>query len=161
MQGTISSTCAGAAAQRSVNDGLGWLFSALDIVTPSIYLGIPGLPNVTGAAAYVTSTVDEALRLAAAAGKEVFPVVWLAYDDYWRVPAPTDRELLAPRDLQVELGKGLNAGCAGLLIWGHADPGDNGSLGREAMRLYAGPGGPLAKSVGVICEEFHCEDNSE
>eukprot|EP00041_Stephanoeca_diplocostata_P020637 m.465085 g.465085 ORF g.465085 m.465085 type:complete len:136 (+) comp21626_c1_seq15:1071-1478(+) len=57
----------GGAAQRKINDGLQWLFNALDVITPSVYLGIPNATNDADRMAttnYVTSTVREAVRLA-------------------------------------------------------------------------------------------------
>jgi hypothetical protein len=112
----------GGAAQRATNDGLGWLFDALDVITPSVYLGeYPNQTTDVSTREYVGSTVREAIRLAK--GKPVLPVAWLNYDNYWdkTVNATAPRELLAPAHAAIELGAPLANGAAGLLIWGHLD----------------------------------------
>jgi hypothetical protein len=55
---------AAAAAARSANDRLQWLFDALDVITPSVYLGLK--PSESAAEAnrqYVRDTTEEAVRL--------------------------------------------------------------------------------------------------
>lgn len=146
----------GGLAQRAINDGLSWLFAALDIVTPAVYLGIPGLASTTGTSAYVSSTVMEAVRVASPNKIPVFPATWYCYDNYWQVPAPVDRQLLSPKDLAVELAGPLRAGASGLLLWGNIDPRDNGTMGHAALANYSAPGGILAAASATICTEFLC-----
>ena len=151
----------GAAAQRAINDGLSWLFAALDVISPALYLGVSNatLQNTT---AYLSSTVEEALRLAPVthgSRKRVLGVVWHHYDDYWRVPPPAPRELLGPTDLHTELLAPLAAGADGLLVWGHVDVGSNSSEGERALQAYAD--GPLASVMASLCSEYRCCQPSE
>ncbi|CAK0907430.1 unnamed protein product [Prorocentrum cordatum] len=73
-------------AQRMLNDEILWLFKALDVLTPSVYLGIlPDQTTYDESRAYVNSTVLEAVRLAAASGgKSVVPVTWYMTNNYRR-----------------------------------------------------------------------------
>lgn len=139
----------GAATQRAHNDKLSWLFKALDAITPSVYLGIPASETTpANATAYVRSTVQEAVRVAA--GKPVVPVVWHHYDNYWEVKAPAPRQLLTPEDLTLEIATPLRAGAHGVLVWGHVGkPADAAALQRYAD-------GPLRDTVTAVCKEFAC-----
>ena len=58
---------------RRINDGLLWLFAAMDYVSPSVYLGIPDNDaHITNTTAYVQSVVVEAKRLADYWNKKIF-----------------------------------------------------------------------------------------
>lgn len=147
----------GAAAQRMINDGLGWLFKAVDVIAPKVYLGIEAHsdsePAALGTRAYINSTVGEALRLAAPGGKPVVAVSWFHYDDYWRVPTGL-RALLTPTDLAAQLLTPLQAGASGLLMWGSIDPNANTTQGAAALQAYAD--GPLAGVMKTVCQTFRC-----
>ena len=150
----------GAVGQREVNDGLGWLWSSLDILTPSIYLGIapkpPGSPAVDTHATevYVGSTVKEAARLAARWKKAVVPVAWMSYDDYWdkSINASAPRALLAPADAELELSTPFQHGAAGLLVWGHLDP--TGADGMATFQRYADE--VIRPAVDRLCSNYTC-----
>ena len=76
----------GGDAKRRLNDRLGWLFSVLDVITPSIYLGeTAAQTSDTATTAYVEDTVREAVRLAARTGNKrtkVMPCGWLNYGKF-------------------------------------------------------------------------------
>eukprot|EP00041_Stephanoeca_diplocostata_P020639 m.465221 g.465221 ORF g.465221 m.465221 type:complete len:410 (+) comp21626_c1_seq30:239-1468(+) len=151
----------GGAAQRKINDGLQWLFNALDVITPSVYLGIPNATNDADRMAttnYVTSTVREAVRLAGSR-KPVIPCTWLSYDNYWQIPPPTPRSLLSAQDLRIELSAPLAAGADGILLWGALDVTASPSAPNSvsAMQQYCGGAtGPLSSVVAAICSSYHC-----
>lgn len=154
----------GATAQRAINDSLGWLFDALDLVTPSVYLGVDsGVPTPgadgdggAGAAAYVASTVQEAVRVARRAAKPVLAIVWLQYDSYYSgqgINRTAPRELLLGGDLATELRLPLENGAAGLLVWGHLDN-TSSPNGVAAYSRYAET--VLQPTVAAICAAFNC-----
>ena len=161
----------GGDAQRAINDNLCWLFAALDVITPSVYLGVQSNATNGNTTAYVSSTVQEAVRLAAAASRtddgagagsvarrRVVPLAWHHYDDYWRIPPPTPRAALTVSDLTTELRTPLESGADGLLIWGAVAVGANASDPESAAALQLYADGPLASVVGTICggETFEC-----
>ena len=152
----------GAAAQRAINDSLDWLFAALDVVTPTVYLGIdssePGGDGDGGggAANYVSSTVREAVRVARRAGKPAIAVVWLQYDSYYSgqgINKTAPRNLLLRGDLHTELALPLLNGASGLLIWGHADNSSSPN-GVDAYRRYAET--VLHPEITAICATYNC-----
>jgi len=122
-------------AQRRLNEDILWLFSALDVLTPSVYLGI--LPNETTSEAnieYINQTVTETIRLAALAATYasssdeenpttqaaplVVPVAWSHTNNYWQFDSSQPRELLNLEDTRVEFLTPFEAGADGVLIWG-------------------------------------------
>ena len=132
--------------QKALNDKLLWLFAALDVITPSIYLGI--LPQQTTAAAneqYVRSTVMEAARLAKLVGAasqdkrpKVLPFGSFAYNNYWQ-QATGPREFLTLEDLRIEFELPRAAGADGMLIWGAVDHGRasvNTTAGVHELQVY-------------------------
>lgn len=134
-----------------LNDGLHWLFDALDILTPSVYLGtLPGTSTRGNSSIYVTTTVVEAVRLAN--GKPVLPCTWFRYGNYWEVPPPATRTLLTPADLAIELGDSIAAGAAGALLWGALDATNQSQV--SAVQQYVD--GTLAKQVQTLCDKFGC-----
>ena len=152
----------GASAQRAINDSLDWLFRALDVVTPSVYLGIdPSVPGGDGdggpgAVAYVESTVREAVRVARRAGVPCLPIAWLQYDSYYSgqgIAKGAPRNLLMPGDLHTELALPLQSGADGLLIWGHADNSSSPN-GVRAYRRYVET--VLQPEVTAMCSAFDC-----
>ena len=156
----------GGDAQRAHNDRLEWLFSALDVITPSVYLGIQSEDMNGNTTAYVTSTVEEAVRLArnvqharrgstgrAASRPRVVPITWHHYDDYWRIPPPAPRALLTLSDLTVELLTSLRSGADGVLIWGAVAQASNASNPESAAALQAYSDGTLAEVVSAICKD--------
>lgn len=149
----------GGDAARASNDRLGWLFAALDVITPSVYLGIASAAANGNTSAYVASTVREAVRLAAGVGgRPVFAVVWHHYDDYWRVPPPAPRDLLTPSDLRAELVGPLANGADGVLIWGNVAQGAAASNPQSAAALQTYANGTLAEVTAAICRggRFEC-----
>jgi hypothetical protein len=55
---------AAAAAARLANDQLQWLFDALDVITPSVYLGLRDFETTAEAnRQYIRSTIEETVRL--------------------------------------------------------------------------------------------------
>jgi hypothetical protein len=124
--------------QRRLNDELGWLFEALDTITPSIYLGMlpanysqSGTYSEAATQNYVSTTVQESVRLAkkaqaakVAAGQEhafqptVMPYTWNLYNNYWQHKAPAPREALSLSDARNEFLLPLKSGADGLFIWG-------------------------------------------
>jgi len=140
---------------------LSWLFSALDIITPSIYLGVQSATPNGNTSAYVESTVQEAVRLAntCTSTTQVVPVAWHHYDDYWRQPPPTPRALLTPSDLHTELVLPLKSGADALLIWGAVDTEASASDPQSLAALQAYANDALAEVVKSICEgqEFMCK----
>ena len=155
----------GAAAQRAFNDGLGWLFDALDVVTPSVYLGIDSsiAPRDSrtaigaGAQDYVASTVVEAVRVAR--GTPVLPLVWLQYDSTYSgqgIPRTAPRDLLTPGDLHTELALPLASGAAGVLVWGSVDNSSSPN-GVAAYSRYAET--VLAREIEEICGAYTCSQH--
>jgi hypothetical protein len=125
--------------QRLFNDGLSWLFEALDVLTPSIYLALQSdrYPQFAGGESnrlYVEGTVAEARRLAdnagAATGRApplVLPLVWARYNDYWDSasgPSSESRRLLPLEEARVEFLAPMNAGADGVIVWGNVQEGE-------------------------------------
>ena len=103
----------GGDAKRRLNDGLQWLFDALDVITPSIYLGETAAQTSDAATrSYVENTVREAVRLAAATGRrpgtKVMPCAWLNYDNFWDAATnhSAPRALLTPAPRMLKLIQG-------------------------------------------------------
>ena len=68
-----------------------WLWDALDVITPSIYVGIPADQTTDEhTRAYVQETVTEAVRLASASKGPtlVMPYMWYLVNNYWQVRNP-------------------------------------------------------------------------
>lgn len=121
-------------AQRVLNDEISWLFEALDVLTPSVYLGIlPDQTTYDESRAYVNSTVLEARRLAAANGdKGVVPVTWYMTNNYWQYASPAPREFLNLEDSRTEFQLPFSAGADAILLWGAVDERHNAS----ALQYY-------------------------
>lgn len=151
----------GGDTKRALNDGLSWLFAALDVITPSIYLGETAAQTSDAATTgYVEDTVREAVRLATATGKhtKVMPCAWLNYDNYWdkAINQSAPRELLSPAHAAIELGGPLAAGADGLLIWGHLDAVDSTQSPNSVSAYNHYSGRVLEGVVGKICTENSC-----
>ena len=115
---------AAAAAQRSINDGLGWLFEIVDFITPSVYLGYEG-HSPEDAETYVRNTVEEARRLADEAGSrtglprpEVAPQTWARYNDQ---QAPRIRNYVSAEDARIQHVVPLQSGADKIIMWGSVD----------------------------------------
>lgn len=125
----------------------------MDIVTPSVYLGIPPKETTPGnSSIYVRSTVAEAVRVASAVGKNVVPSSWFRYDNYWENPPPAVRALLTPADLSIELGDTFAAGASGVLLWGALDGTNHSEV--TAVQKYVD--GPLTSEVRELCNKYGC-----
>ena len=153
----------GAAAMRAINDKLGWLFSALDIITPSVYLGIAPTPagsNISrhpqATRAHVGSCVREAVRLGLKAGKPVVPVTWLNYDNYWdkSINHSAPRALETAVDAAIELGEPFRSGADGILIWGHLDNISGSTNNLHSYQSYSDT--VLRSTVDNICRNYSC-----
>jgi len=120
-------------AQRMLNDEILWLFKALDVLTPSVYLGIlPDQTTYDESRAYVNSTVLEAVRLAAASGgKSVVPVTWYMTNNYWQYGPPAPREFLNLEDSRTEFQLPFAAGADAILLWGAVNEVHNASALQE------------------------------
>jgi hypothetical protein len=151
----------GGAAQREINDGLRWLFEALDVVTPSVYLGErPAQTSGADTAEYVGATTREAVRLAAG-GKPVLPVAWLQYDNNWdrSVNKTAPRQLLSPEHAALALGTPLNNGADGVLVWGHLDAAAPPTSPESVSEYNAYSKDVLSGVVASICEACACCTN--
>jgi hypothetical protein len=123
-------------AQRRLDDELQWLFDALDVITPTVYLGL--LPTETTSAAnkaYVHSTVREAVRLLRKGqhwqhGREgksrraVMPYTWYMYNDYHLRPKGA-RKMLSVEDASIQFLEPLEAGADGVFVWGAVSADDH------------------------------------
>eukprot|EP00040_Diaphanoeca_grandis_P025733 m.143022 g.143022 ORF g.143022 m.143022 type:complete len:238 (-) comp30286_c5_seq1:69-782(-) len=140
--------------QRYINDGLTWLFEALDVITPSVYLGmLPTDTTLGNNTAYVNSTITEAVRLAKHVNRDVIAITWMFYDNYWQTPPPAPRTTLSMDDLRAEMVVPLRAGASGLLLWG-AVSNDNSTMGPHAVQDYIDH--TLSPIVEELCTEFTC-----
>ena len=153
----------GAAAMRDINDGLGWLFKLLDVITPSVYLGIAPKPPSTRAVGplatetFVGSVVREAVRLGGKAGTLVVPIIWMNYDNFWdkSINHSAPRALLTAEDAAIELGAPLRNGADGVLIWGHLDNTTSNSTNNlAAYQRFSGS--VLKETVASICANYSC-----
>lgn len=109
-----------ASVQRLLNEEQLWLYEALDVITPSIYLGI--LPNSTTlekSLLYINSSLTEALRISALARNRppVMPYTWSFYNNYWETKIGP-RVPLTLADARAELLQPYLLGCSGLFLWG-------------------------------------------
>jgi hypothetical protein len=109
-----------ASIQRLLNEEQLWLYEALDVITPSIYLGI--LPNNTTLEKnlmYINTSLAEALRISALARNHppVMPYTWSFYNNYWETKMGP-REPLTLADARAELLQPYLMGCKGLFLWG-------------------------------------------
>jgi hypothetical protein len=151
----------GGSEQRRINDRLSWLFDALDVITPSIYLGeVPDETTGADTAEYVGSTTREAVRLAAGR-KPVLPVAWLQYDNTWNhsINRTAPRQLLAPQHAAIELKTPLENGAAGVLIWGHLDSTATASSPQSVSAYDVYSRNVLRGVVSSICDEYSCCTN--
>lgn len=109
-----------AAFQRLLNEEQLWLYEALDVITPSIYLGI--LPNSTSLEQnllYINSSLTEALRISSLVSHHppVMPYTWSFYNNYWQTKTGP-RTPLTLADARAELLQPYMLRCAGLFLWG-------------------------------------------
>ena len=138
-----TSDLAAVAAQRSINDGLGWLFEMVDFITPSVYLGYEG-HSPEEAESYVRSTVEEARRLADEAGSrtglprpEVVPQTWARYNEQ---QAPRIRNYVSPEDARVSHVVPLQSGADKILMWGSVnDESENENDKAAALKTWLIP----------------------
>ena len=155
----------GGAAQRAINDGLGWLFASLDIITPACYLGEqPAQTTDADTADYVSSTVREAKRLAVATGERtpVVAVTWLNYDDFWdpAINRTAPRPLLSHAHAAIELGVPMDSGADGVLIWGHLDAADSAASSNSVTSYNRYSSTVLTSVVAKICSTHTCCSNA-
>eukprot|EP01043_Picozoa_sp_COSAG02_P008979 COSAG02_NODE_298_length_25350_cov_48.266999_12_plen_392_part_00 len=151
----------GGGDQRQINDELSWLFDALDIITPSIYLGeMPSQTSNSATAEYVASTTREAIRLAKKS-KPVLPVAWLQYDNFWdhAINKTAARQLLSAAHVAIELGTPLANGADGVLIWGHLDTSSTPSSPQSLSAYNRYSEDVLYGVVSTICEKYRCCSN--
>ena len=153
----------GGGVQRQINDGLSWLFDALDVITPSIYLGeLPAQTTNLNTAEYVASTTREAIRLAKAR-KPVLPVAWLQYDNFWdhSINRTAPRQLLSAAHATIALETPLSNSADGVLIWGHLDAAaSTPSASPESVSAYNRYSEDvLTGVVKKICRDYACCTN--
>ena len=134
-----------------------WFYDALDVITPSVYLGV--LQNETTSAntsIYVKSTINEAIRLTnnLQVSKPIFAITWMFYDNYWQIPPPAPRTSLTGNDLAIELEAPLSLGIDGLLLWGSITNDDTSDMNVTAVQQYTNT--VLAPIVSQICFNFSC-----
>ena len=104
----------GAAAQRAINDGLGYMWDAVDAITGAVYLNLGAETDVTNTSAYLRSTAAEQVRLCAASRarggrcRSVMPIQWLHYDDL--ADDNNDLQLMSPEDVAAALVAPLEGG---------------------------------------------------
>ncbi|MBN8548814.1 MAG: hypothetical protein J0M12_05830 [Deltaproteobacteria bacterium] len=121
-----------AAYYRTVNDKLGELYRASDVLFPSIYMFYQTGKEVTRAQneAYIRSNIQEAQRLALQFGnKEVLPYIMMRYHPS---NASLNNRFLSPEDLWLQIGYVRELGVLGEMLWGWAPT----NADRDELQAY-------------------------